>query len=186
MTFPDNSAERAGASEAGGQLMGLFWMLKLASPLPPAVEPGVAASFTRAGTADSADLAAAMGLDDTEPVFRRFARGCQASIARVEGRLASYGWITFDREDIGSLGLSVRLLPGVLGASESLTTESFEAGLLEYPQFTKPRDWQGRSIPDVLLSGDHKKIEEWRQQQAERLTADRRPDLLPSRGRNRT
>lgn len=112
MTFPDNSAERAGASEAGGQLMGLFWMLKLASPLPPAVEPGVAASFTRAGTADSADLAAAMGLDDTEPVFRRFARGCQASIARVEGRLASYGWITFDREDIGSLGLSVRLLPG--------------------------------------------------------------------------
>ncbi|HEY8193801.1 MAG TPA: tRNA (guanosine(37)-N1)-methyltransferase TrmD [Hyphomicrobium sp.] len=80
----------------------------------------------------------------------------------------------------------VRLLPGVLGASESLTTESFEAGLLEYPQFTKPRDWQGRSIPDVLLSGDHKKIEEWRRQQAERLTADRRPDLLPSRGRNRT
>ncbi len=84
----------------------------------------------------------------------------------------------------------VRLLPGVLGASESLASESFETGLLEYPQYTKPRDWQGRAIPDILLSGDHKKIAEWRRRQAEQLTADRRPDLLapptPPRGRNRT
>jgi tRNA (guanine37-N1)-methyltransferase len=84
----------------------------------------------------------------------------------------------------------VRLLPGVLGASESLASESFEAGLLEYPQYTKPREWEGRTIPDILVSGDHKKIEEWRQREAERLTADRRPDLLtpstPTRGRNRT
>jgi tRNA (guanine37-N1)-methyltransferase len=72
----------------------------------------------------------------------------------------------------------VRLLPGVLGAPESLASESFETGLLEYPQYTKPRDWQGRSIPDVLLSGGHKKIEEWRRRQAEQLTADRRPDLI--------
>jgi tRNA (guanine37-N1)-methyltransferase len=72
----------------------------------------------------------------------------------------------------------VRLLPGVLGASESLASESFETGLLEYPQYTKPRDWEGRSIPDILLSGDHKKIEEWRRRQAEQLTADRRPDLI--------
>ena len=72
----------------------------------------------------------------------------------------------------------VRLLPGVLGASESLASESFETGLLEYPQFTKPRDWQGRAIPDILLSGDHKKIEAWRREQSEKLTADRRPDLL--------
>jgi tRNA (guanine37-N1)-methyltransferase len=80
----------------------------------------------------------------------------------------------------------VRLLPGVVGTSESLTTESFEMGLLEYPQFTKPRDWDGRSIPDVLLSGDHKKIETWRREQSERLTADRRPDLLRSRGQKPT
>ncbi len=84
----------------------------------------------------------------------------------------------------------VRLLPGVLGASESLASESFETGLLEYPQYTKPRDWQGRPIPDILLSGDHKKIEEWRRRQAEQLTADRRPDLLVpngrTSGRNRT
>src|SRR5262249_50559893 len=51
----------------------------------------------------------------------------------------------------------VRLLPGVLGAADSLATESFDSGLLEYPQYTKPRDWEGRTIPDVLLSGDHKK-----------------------------
>jgi tRNA (guanine37-N1)-methyltransferase len=72
----------------------------------------------------------------------------------------------------------VRLLPGVVGASESLRSESFETGMLEYPHFTKPRDWEGRGIPDVLLSGDHKKIEIWRREQAERLTTDRRPDLL--------
>lgn len=72
----------------------------------------------------------------------------------------------------------VRLIPGVLGASESLASESFETGLLEYPQYTKPREWQGRSIPDILLSGDHKKIEEWRRRQAEDLTAARRPDLM--------
>ncbi|MET0431248.1 MAG: tRNA (guanosine(37)-N1)-methyltransferase TrmD, partial [Hyphomicrobium sp.] len=78
----------------------------------------------------------------------------------------------------------VRLLPGVLGAEESLTSESFETGLLEYPQYTKPREWAGRSIPEILLSGDHKKIEEWRRRQSERLTADRRPDLIdPTRPR---
>ena len=72
----------------------------------------------------------------------------------------------------------VRLLPGVLGAAESLTSESFETGLLEYPQYTKPRDWEGRSIPEILLSGDHKKVAEWRRRQSEQLTAGRRPDLL--------
>src|SRR5262245_29996210 len=71
----------------------------------------------------------------------------------------------------------VRLLPGVVGAPESLAEESFEAGLLEYPHYTRPRDWEGRAIPDVLLSGDHKKIADWRRAEAERLTRERRPDL---------
>jgi tRNA (guanine37-N1)-methyltransferase len=75
-------------------------------------------------------------------------------------------------------------LPGVIGAADSLANESFETGLLEYPQYTKPRDWEGRSIPEILLSGDHKKIEDWRRREAERLTADRRPDLLRPPGRN--
>jgi tRNA (guanine37-N1)-methyltransferase len=71
----------------------------------------------------------------------------------------------------------VRLLPGVVGAEGSLSEESFEGGLLEYPQYTKPREWEGRTIPDVLLSGDHKKIAAWRRSEAERITAERRPDL---------
>jgi len=75
------------------------------------------------------------------------------------------------------LDACVRLLPGVVGASESLAQESFEGGVLEYPQFTKPREWEGRAIPEILLSGDHKRVEEWRRREAERLTAERRPDL---------
>jgi tRNA (guanine37-N1)-methyltransferase len=75
------------------------------------------------------------------------------------------------------LDACVRLLPGVVGAAASLSQESFEDGLLEYPQFTKPREWEGRAIPDILLSGDHKRVEEWRRREAERLTAERRPDL---------
>jgi tRNA (guanine37-N1)-methyltransferase len=71
----------------------------------------------------------------------------------------------------------LRLLPGVLGNAESATEESFSGGLLEHPQFTKPREWEGRSTPDVLLNGDHAKIEAWRKAKREELTAARRPDL---------
>ncbi len=77
----------------------------------------------------------------------------------------------------------VRLLPGVMGASASLTEESFEGGLLEYPQYTRPRDWEGRSIPDILLSGDHGRIAAWRRAEAERITRARRPDLLARAGK---
>ena len=71
----------------------------------------------------------------------------------------------------------VRLLPGVAGNESSLAEESFAAGLLEYPHYTRPRDWEGRPIPEVLLSGDHEKIARWRREQAEKLTRARRPDL---------
>ena len=64
----------------------------------------------------------------------------------------------------------VRLLPGVAGNEASLAEESFAAGLLEYPHYTRPRDFEGRAIPEVLLSGDHEKIAEWRREQAEKLT----------------
>ena len=76
------------------------------------------------------------------------------------------------------LDACVRLLPGVMGKTLSGEDESFEDGLLEYPHYTRPRDWEGRSIPDILLSGDHAKIARWRRQQAEKLTRERRPDLL--------
>ena len=71
----------------------------------------------------------------------------------------------------------VRLLPGVMGAPGSAAEESFAEGLLEYPQYTRPQLWEGRPIPEVLLSGDHAKIAAWRRAAAERLTRERRPDL---------
>jgi tRNA (guanine37-N1)-methyltransferase len=71
----------------------------------------------------------------------------------------------------------VRLVPGVLGQALSLENESFEDGLLEHPQYTRPRTFEGRDIPEVLLSGDHKRIAQWRQAQREETTRERRPDL---------
>jgi tRNA (guanine37-N1)-methyltransferase len=76
------------------------------------------------------------------------------------------------------LDACVRLLPGVMGKQASGEDESFEAGLLEYPHYTRPREWEGRSIPDVLLSGNHAKIAAWRRAEALRITGERRPDLL--------
>lgn len=72
----------------------------------------------------------------------------------------------------------VRLIPGVLGAEASRDDESFEQGLLEYPHYTRPQDFEGHQIPDVLTSGDHGKVEKWRRAEAEKLTRARRPDLL--------
>ena len=71
----------------------------------------------------------------------------------------------------------LRLLPGVLGNDKSTLDETFENGLLEYPQYTKPQIWEGKSVPDVLLNGDHSKIKDWRLSQSEAITRDRRPDL---------
>ena len=72
----------------------------------------------------------------------------------------------------------VRLLPGVMGNATSGETESFEGGLLEHPHYTRPAEWEGRTIPGVLTSGDHGAVEEWRRAEAERITRERRPDLL--------
>ncbi len=79
------------------------------------------------------------------------------------------------------LDAAIRLLPGVMGCEESGLTESFSAGLLEHPHYTRPAIWEGRAVPDVLLSGDHAAIERWRREQAEHATRTRRPDLLAGR-----
>ena len=71
----------------------------------------------------------------------------------------------------------LRLIPGVIGNNHSIDQETFENGLLEYPQYTKPKIWEKKSVPDVLLSGDHAKIKDWRLSQSEAITRDRRPDL---------
>jgi tRNA (guanine37-N1)-methyltransferase len=75
-----------------------------------------------------------------------------------------------------------RQIPGVLGDEEASEDDSFSQGLLEHPQYTRPREFEGRKVPDVLLSGDHQAIEQWRRQEALRRTWERRPDLLPTAG----
>lgn len=75
------------------------------------------------------------------------------------------------------LEATTRLLPGVMGSDESEMDESFENGLLEYPQYTRPATFEGEPIPPVVTSGDHKKLGEWRQEQSEKLTRERRPDM---------
>ncbi len=80
------------------------------------------------------------------------------------------------------LDACVRLLPGVMGAASSGDEESFESGLLEYPHYTRPQMWEGRTIPEVLRSGDHAKIAAWRKQRAEADTRLRRPDLIERHG----
>ena len=72
----------------------------------------------------------------------------------------------------------IRLLPGVVGSSEALKHETFENNLLEYPQYTKPSNWKGRKVPDILLSGNHQKIEEWRKKKSFEITKLKRPDLF--------
>lgn len=76
------------------------------------------------------------------------------------------------------LDACVRLIPGVMGKDASGEEESFENGLLEYPHYTRPREWEGRGLPEALLSGDHARIARWRRAEAERITRERRPDLI--------
>ncbi len=101
----------------------------------------------------------------------------------IEGRSlieVSVGDYVLSGGEIAALAVidaCVRLIPGVMGKTESGEQESFESGLLEYPHYTRPREWEGRAIPDVLLSGDHKQIEKWRRDEALRITRTRRPDL---------
>ena len=100
--------------------------------------------------------------------------------AHPEIEQVSMGDIILSGGEIGALMLldaCIRLLPGVMGATSSGIEESFEQGLLEYPHYTRPNDWEGRMIPEVLRSGDHAKIAAWRKQRAEEDTRLRRPDL---------
>lgn len=100
--------------------------------------------------------------------------------ARPQIEQVSMGDIILSGGEIGALMLldaCIRLLPGVMGAPSSGDDESFESGLLEYPHYTRPAIWEGRTIPQVLRSGDHAKIAAWRKQQAEDHTRLRRPDL---------
>jgi tRNA (guanine37-N1)-methyltransferase len=149
----------------------------------------------------------AVGADDPRPRLAMSARGVPLTQQRVAALAKGSGAVilcgrfegvderfiegrAFEEVSIGDYVLSggevaafvlldacVRLIPGVMGKEASGAEESFSHGLLEYPQYTRPQLWEGRSIPDVLTSGDHAKVEAWRRAEAERLTRARRPDL---------
>ena len=156
----------------------------------------------------AACLDAVAGSDDPRPKLLMSPRGAPLSQARVRDLAAGSGVVIvcgrfegvdervieargLEEVSIGDYVLSggeiaamvvldacVRLIPGVMGKVLSGEEESFEQGLLEYPHYTKPRDFEGRSIPDVLLSGNHQRIKDWRMEQSRALTRLRRPDLL--------
>jgi tRNA (guanine37-N1)-methyltransferase len=113
-------------------------------------------------------------------VCARFEGIDERVIAARELEEVSIGDYVLSGGEIAAMALidaCVRLIPGVMGESASVSEESFTEGLLEYPHYTRPQSWEGRPIPEVLTSGDHAKIAAWRRAEAERLTRERRPDL---------
>jgi tRNA (guanine37-N1)-methyltransferase len=150
---------------------------------------------------------AVVSVDDVRPRLLMSARGAPLTQARVAALAKGDGAVilcgrfegvderviegrAFEEVSVGDYVLSggeiaafvlldacIRLLPGVMGKEASGAEESFAQGLLEYPQYTRPQLWEGRSIPEVLTSGDHAKVAAWRRAEAERLTRGRRPDL---------
>jgi tRNA (guanine37-N1)-methyltransferase len=101
---------------------------------------------------------------------------------RIRVRELSLGDYVLNGGEVATMAMIeavTRLIPGMVGNPDSLTEESHEDGLLEYPSYTKPQEWRGLSVPEILLSGHHAKIVEWRKEQQVERTRERRPDLLP-------
>jgi tRNA (guanine37-N1)-methyltransferase len=163
-------------------------MVMRADVLGAAVDAAIAADDPRPRL-----LMSPRGVPFTQGIARELAAGLGAVIVcgRFEGvderviegrglREVSIGDFVLAGGEVAAMALieaCVRLLPGVMGKEASGQEESFEDGLLEYSHYTRPREWEGRAIPDVLLSGDHVRIAAWRRGEAERLTRARRPDL---------
>ena len=123
------------------------------------------------------EWAAGPGLVVVCPRFEGFDERIVEGRSLIEVSIGDYVLSGGEIAALAVLDACVRLIPGVMGKTASGEQESFEAGLLEYPHYTRPREWEGRAIPDALLSGDHAKIAEWRREEALRITRERRPDL---------
>jgi tRNA (guanine37-N1)-methyltransferase len=123
------------------------------------------------------EWAAGPGLVVVCPRFEGVDERIIAARSLIEASIGDYVLSGGEIAALAVLDACVRLIPGVMGKTESADQESFEAGLLEYPHYTRPREWEGRVIPEALLSGDHGRIEKWRREEALRITRQRRPDL---------
>ena len=161
------------------------------------IRPDVMAAALREAKSATPDLPVVYlsprGRPLTQAIARRLAQG--PGVTLICGRFEGVDQRVLDAFDVTEISIgdyvltggeiaaqvlidaTVRLIPRVLGNQESLAEESFSHGLLEHPQYTKPAEWEGRRIPDVLLSGNHAAISHWRDEEAERLTKERRPDL---------
>ncbi len=109
--------------------------------------------------------------------------GIDARVEAMVDGLVSLGDFVLSGGELAAMAMVdavCRLIPGVVGRAESVSEESFEGGLLEYPHYTRPAEFEGREVPEVLLSGDHSRIASWRRRESIRLTWERRPDLLLS------
>jgi tRNA (guanine37-N1)-methyltransferase len=198
--FPEIFPGPLGASLAGKALAAGVWSLEIVDIRDFATDRHRSVDDTPAGAIDATAT-------DERARLLLSARGAPLTQARVEALCRGKGVILVcgrfegvDERVIAARGLEevsigdyvlsggevaamalidacVRLLPGVMGAAHSAAEESFAGGLLEYPQYTRPQLWEGRPIPEVLLSGDHAKIAAWRRAESERLTSGRRPDL---------
>jgi tRNA (guanine37-N1)-methyltransferase len=143
-------------------------------PRPRLIMSPRGAPFTQA---QARQWAAGPGLIIVCPRFEGVDERVIAGRGLIEVSVGDYVLSGGEVAALAVLDACVRLIPGVMGKLESGEQESFEAGLLEYPHYTRPREWEGRAIPEVLLNGDHKAIEKWRRAEAERITRERRPDL---------
>ena len=144
-------------------------------PRPRLIMSPRGAPFTQAR---AREWAAGPGLIVVCPRFEGVDERVIAGRGLIEVSIGDYVLSGGEIAALAVLDACVRLIPGVMGKIESGEQESFEGGLLEYPHYTRPREWEGRAIPEALLSGDHQRIDKWRQEEAERVTRERRPDLF--------
>jgi tRNA (guanine37-N1)-methyltransferase len=134
----------------------------------------------RFSQANAREWAAGPGLIIICPRFEGVDERVIAARGLIEVSIGDYVLSGGEIAALALLDTCVRLIPGVMGKEESRAEESFEKGLLEYPHYTRPREWEGRAIPEVLVTGDHARIAAWRRAEAERITRERRPDLTRS------
>ena len=143
------------SSETDVQHLGILWMLRLDRPLPGSPQPRIPVTFSRAGLEEGGELASAMGFDNSDPVLQRFRMGRHCYISRFDGKLVAYGWVSFDEEGIGELGLRIRLNKGEAYIWDCGTLPAYRGQRL-YPALLGHmlRELQGAGLQRVWIGTD--------------------------------